>query len=90
MSARAPQNKRMQPSRKRPVGLACNVNSRPAESKRSAGMPLMSDNIAVGFVVAGGFFLIDCVTWFFSSRRKTFNRTFVPREELFVWREHLT
>ncbi len=45
-------------------------------------MPPMSDNIQTGFIVAGCFFAIGCLTWFFSSRRKTFIRTFVPTDEL--------
>lgn len=45
-------------------------------------MPPMSDNIQTGFAAACGFFLIGCLTWFFSSRRKAFIRTFVPADEL--------
>lgn len=45
-------------------------------------MPPMSDNIQAGFAAACGFFLIGCLSWFFSSRRKTFIRTFVPADEL--------
>lgn len=42
----------------------------------------MTDNIQTGFIAAGAFFVIGCLTWFFSSRRKTFIHTFVPPGEL--------
>jgi len=42
----------------------------------------MSDNIQTGFAAACGFFLIGCLTWFFSSRRKAFILTFVAADEL--------
>jgi len=45
-------------------------------------MPPMSDSIQTGFAAACGFVLIGCFTWFFSSRRNTFIRTFVPADEL--------
>lgn len=49
--------------------------------KGSLAMPPISDNIQTGFAAACGFVLIGCLTWFFSSRRKTFIRTFVPADE---------
>ena len=42
----------------------------------------MSDNIQTGFIVAGGFIFIGCLTWFFATRRKAFLRTFVPANDL--------
>ncbi len=46
-----------------------------------SAMPPMTENIQTGLFSAVGFFSIGCLTWFFSSRRKTFIRTFVPVEE---------
>ena len=43
--------------------------------------PLMNYNIIVLLISGGSFYLIGCLTWFFSTRRKTFVRTFVPSEE---------
>jgi len=45
-------------------------------------MPPMSNNIQTCLIGAVGFFVIGCIAWFFSSRRKTFIRTFVPRDVL--------
>lgn len=45
-------------------------------------MPPLTDNIQTALIAGGAFFLIGCVTWFFSSRRKAFIRTFVPADEL--------
>ena len=42
----------------------------------------MNYNIETGVIAAGAFFVIGCLTWFFSSRRKTFIRTFVPADQL--------
>lgn len=42
----------------------------------------MTRNIQTGFAAACGFVLIGCLTWFFSTRRKAFLRTFVPADEL--------
>jgi hypothetical protein len=45
-------------------------------------MLALSENTRNGFIAADAFFLIGCVTWFFSTRRKLFIRVFVPAEEL--------
>lgn len=45
-------------------------------------MPPLTDNIQTALIAGGAFFLIGCATWFFSSRRKAFIRTFVPADEL--------
>lgn len=42
----------------------------------------MTDGTETGFIFGGGAFLIGCVTWFFSTRRRAFIRTFVPRGQL--------
>jgi hypothetical protein len=42
----------------------------------------MSENVQVGLVAFIGFFFVSSLTWFFSSRRKSFIRTFVPPDEL--------
>lgn len=45
-------------------------------------MPPISDNIQAGLIAAGAFLAIGCLTWFFSSRREAFIRTFVPGDQL--------
>ncbi len=45
-------------------------------------MEPLTENMKTRFIAAVGFFLIGCLTWFFSTRRKLFMRLFVPREEL--------
>jgi hypothetical protein len=45
-------------------------------------MPPLTDNIQTALIAGGAFFLIGCATWFFSSRRQSFLRTFVPADEL--------
>jgi len=37
--------------------------------------------IEVGLFVSVGFYLLACMTWFFSSRPEMFLRTFVPPDE---------
>jgi hypothetical protein len=45
-------------------------------------MRTLTENMRNGFIAAGAFFLIGCITFFFSTRRKLFLRIFVPPEEL--------
>lgn len=45
-------------------------------------MPPLTENVVVGFYTVGAFFFISSLTWFFSSRRRLFIRTFVPPDEL--------
>lgn len=56
--------------------------ARPLNVGPYPAMPPMSDNILMGLIAASGFFVIGCLSWFFSSRRKFFIRTFVPPDEL--------
>jgi hypothetical protein len=45
-------------------------------------MAFVDSNTRLPIIVPFGFFAIACLTWFFSTRRRLFIRTFVPSEEL--------